>query len=992
MDIHHPPMRDAMAVALAAAGATPRPAAGGQAAVEALAQALGPTVADPFAAARALLPCVQAGVIDFSVLQAPLSDLAAWLPAAAWKVLQDHARALGREVAWVVLRAPAGAADVDLRGLQHPVPRVSIACRPDAVLRVYIPAGAPLPEAEPEVDEKAPVSPPPEKSWVIEVHEDGHEGPKHTLPGLIYDREHRDWLHADADAAARAHALQVAARSRTGEALFPSGDGKAGVPKRVWCRHLGLQWDTDQEALDAARAAAPPDERPRFAYKPYESAESISAHVDPGTEERYERTRQHGAIAWGTEENFWPVLASQCEGLQPGQTRRLGVDTGLHFMVARVTLKEKTLPDGRTLRRYVVKFYDSTDGTGRHRRLVVTRLDRLAAKARSLKRWGRAPEHSFDPGGAPLFRLYDLSPHPPVAPPADRVPARHKTSAQYLHFALSDGCADKVRTAVRAILALPKDEALKRLRARPADGYCGGLGVAAINGRTEALLAYMNAILEAPEDLLSTADKCSLLLDNDGWLQEAMARGHTGTVAAYIEAINRARAGVLHAADAMALLPPPLAGPAPLLHQLCRAGQCDAAIRGYLSILLASDCPDKSACCASMHGTPPKTAARAALDSGHPGAAAAMLQAVLTAAQPASLRLKWAAALGVTVEEVLQALAQQVGRAGVSAHVIEAAWRALQPQRRARTFRKGDAVVPAVDEGLRWRCRTRHLRFVKLQAPDAKDVSAPPMMVCEADGFIAGLQPMVASPPSRTLYLLPAGEVERDREHPRGWLADMMGRGTAAADLQAVEEHIARVASVPSKQLPLAAKHAWLKGRNGQESPLATALRARNAATAAAYARQVAARRAQLSPEVVRDLLKSPLPPAPGQAEGVPLLHARSGEKDCDALVYAFFKAVLSSDLPLQDKADVLAARHGGTTAAQAAMARHNPGFAAAMACAVLEMDNEHDRQALLQQLGLDLGALLRALQAPGPRQRMAQHAAWHARLAAVVAGAAGRG
>lgn len=695
--------------------------AGGPAAVASLAQAqraLADAVSgmNDLALPTLLCECVRDGTLDFGLLlkmdaSGHYAACVSELPPAAWRALDEVSRSQGRAVTRVVLPPPVAAGDLarvkqglgelqalgllnvqlpdgqaslDLSGARlNRDPRTGEPGPADVVLTlegdlghlqtVRTPTNVLARAADREHD-----GPTPRGIKVQLVDDKGLTHEQVTLANLDYSRRTPE-LEAEAlrqgagpqeaadVAQAMAMTLSLNMQARFGQAdrkdapltsLVAHGD-------LIVCRHLGAQWNDDREAYQESRQDGKAGER--FSMAKMTSVEAIAAHVDPATEEAARRM-WHGRMTQGlfSVTRFGQALATECEAMVPGQARRFAIGTVNHYMSVEVQVKERHI-DGRRRREYVVAFFDP-NRTALPQRRVVHDLADLANKP--LANWiGPAMEHAyFGPGPTRVGTLVRWGRSAPQAPVQDQLDEADRACGSYLHIVMRQNQAAQVTATVAQLLAAGRAEGEPRmsdLRGEAPD-FAPALHLAAGMNAPGAAAAYVQAILQAVPGDLTMAQAAQLL--------EARHRGRTALMAAALESRDSQAlwrmaqallaAGGLDSWNRMGLL---MAddddNPSPLLKRLADAhggavdaGQPTSQDKVYAVVRSVAQAQTLETS-HQMTLLDSEGAARQALDSGNPGAAAAMLCAVLETDLPAETKAMQLEAIGVSAEAVREALA-----------------------------------------------------------------------------------------------------------------------------------------------------------------------------------------------------------------------------------------------------------------------------------------------------------------------------------------------
>ncbi len=699
-----------------------------------------------------LCECVRDGTLDFGTLvrmdaSGHYAGLVAALGPAAWRALDQVARAQGQALTRVVLPPPVAGGDLSAvkRGLgELPALGHLHAQLPDGQAAFDL-AGARL-NRDPRTGEPGPVDvvltlegdlghlqwvrtptnvraraadrehdgPAPRGIKVQLVDDEGRTLEQVTLANLGYSRRTPE-LEAQAlrqgatpeeaadvaQAMAMTLSLNMQARfgqaDRKGEAL--TGLVSHGDP--IVCRHLGAQWNDDREAYHARRKDGKDSQAGgRFSMAEMTSVEAIAGHVDPATEEAA-RAMWHGRMTQGlfSVARFGQALAAECAAMAPGESRRFAVGTVNHYMAVEVQVKDKHI-DGRTRRDYVVSFYDPNRTALPERRVVHDLAD---LENKPLADWiGAAMEHAyFGPGPGRVGTLVRWGRSAPQVPVQDQVDEADRASGSHLHIVMRQDQAVQVAATVAQLLAAGRAEGAPRmahLRGEAPD-FAPALHLAAALNAPAAAAAYVQAITQAVPGDLSIAQAADLL--------EARHQGRTALMTAALApqgglALRPMVQALLadHGLDSWARMRLLMAddddNPSPLLKRLADAhgGAADAgqpASHDKVYALVRSVAEARTLEPAHQRALlDAEGAARQALDSGNPAAAAAMLCAVLETDLPAEVQAAQVAAIGVSAGEVREALARLPDGAGPwMQRLVEAA--GLAPLPSAPLLEDGDA-------------------------------------------------------------------------------------------------------------------------------------------------------------------------------------------------------------------------------------------------------------------------------------------------------------
>jgi hypothetical protein len=421
------------------------------------------------------------------------------------------------------------------------------------------------------------------------------------------------------------------------------------IDDNVLCRHCVLLW----HAVDDKRSPEADRDEPVLGH--LNGAEKISAAVNPEIEQQFFRIRLSGPDAVFPDRDFGGFLDKECaHNLGPNDVHRFVVATSTHAMALKVERME--VRHGSQARQVCeMTFNDANDLT----RDVVGRSSEARWSVRSLSELiapGRLPGYfPLEPRFAMVYQ---------TPPGAKRevlqcVSAQLRTSPGFMECALLAGTAQDVEKCAKA---MTDSKAWGRVNAL--EGACAA---AMILGRLGPLKSFVVGLMDAP---VASRDKAKFL---GNVLYVAILKGSAPAVHILLgELLKPACADELdidHLPEALGM------GPPPWVFDICAkvriAGQREAsmeihrrnqAMQLHLKAILESSVvpmPDKLGHCASADPKDPaNTAAREALKSGQPGAAAARICAVLESTGPhAPPKREALKALGVDLQQVFWAVA-----------------------------------------------------------------------------------------------------------------------------------------------------------------------------------------------------------------------------------------------------------------------------------------------------------------------------------------------
>lgn len=593
----------------------------------------------PHEVADRLLQCLKGEVLDFQQLDTEHAGLVAQLPPDAWSALQAHSTASGHSgISTLILPAPDSG---------NAMPR-----------RFSVRGWNSLPMLE-------------------------HLQLARTRPGMPESWE----PSLNAPAAASPSSSEKAAGSTQGAPTPPASSWNASFrasdlhslpphARMVESRHMALQWMDGRVSQLRTAQPAPPGQK----------AGGWPATAAPTAAIDFRSLTWAGPQALFEISQFGNMIAQEMEGMDVGEVRHFALLSPSHTYA----LELETRVRATGAREFIVNFY-CPDGMATHERVVVDAAARL--RHRPLNAWitESALRASFGIGDPRIGCLYRWHRQPANArqsagqgAPDIHVADEHRSSPAFLYWALMAGHADSVTASVGRTLALATalEPAVlyQRLAARPMQ--VAGLFSAMGEGRVNAVTRYADAILKAPADIVDSALRHVLLKADRRGLHavgHAMMEGQAATVACFTRAILESGTGALSREHRLDLLLAPCpygsaASPAPVLHRVCDRNllvvpdrdllhKQHQAIYRHLCEIVASDHlaeRDKVVLCAAVHRKnfyTRVTAAQAAMKAGNAGAAAAMVAAILEGSRKRKSAAVLLKHLGVTLEDVLLALA-----------------------------------------------------------------------------------------------------------------------------------------------------------------------------------------------------------------------------------------------------------------------------------------------------------------------------------------------
>lgn len=490
--------------------------------------------------------------------------------------------------------------------------------------------------------------------------------------------------------AARAAGLDMktfaSTRQLNGKAFFMAArpDGKSAsaspaVGAAIVCRHLCMAWLLLRAQVRAGKGTA---QAQRFSYASFASKEAIASQVSPSTDTDFDRLITMAPAAVVLADDFGQALAMQLEGMAVGESRLFGLLTADHAMTADLQRLQRD-HGGEQRDEFIVDVYDPND-TAEHVRASLGSLEEV--RDTTLWDWlATGSRRRYFVAGTPAI----LSMHlyatvkgsqvtRPASAPAQRaflVPQALATEPTYLYWSLLAGDAERVRASLAAMLARTQDTApalAERLGGAQGNGLSNGLHAAMYRDNAQAVRAYVAGVLAVPAERLPSGARQGLLRgarEGEPAVTQAALTGQLGVAQAWLQAIlSSALPGGERVLLALALN----SRESPLVQRICaqpltgdERAQAHREQFIYLHVrealaapsltalerktLLAAEAPASS----SAKG---RTAAQRALACRNPGAAGALVCAVLEAGLEAQQRDEALAAMGVTVDEVLQAL------------------------------------------------------------------------------------------------------------------------------------------------------------------------------------------------------------------------------------------------------------------------------------------------------------------------------------------------
>lgn len=660
---------------------------------------------DPESAARELLSCINGPEFNLADIDPALAEMVLALPPEAWEAFDRHAHDVGRVgIATVRLGAQLSAGDDIVQGLkQLPALKGLIVESPTrgpminfgalqgqnrqgqtiSLERVTFHGDAPR-----ELHFRVPVGVSVEATgqskpslWKSLVHYTDADGKDHgearPVHGQIHDRKATDFqlpnesnLH---DAQGRADEVRLNIKANfVGLADLDAAD-------MIVCRHLVAQWLDDRGQHEFA------PEGERFSYMNYKSETGITQHVPRSVETELERMVLQGSCAVSETDQFGAMVALRFNGMETGESRRFAVSTGAHLIGLELQVKEK-MHGGQMRREYVVKVYDPTR-TATHTVMSVVGDDLSSLGTKTLADWvgDDHVDEYFANRTHTVVRLYDWPPGPARKPGEVKDVSVHVsdetiTTPGFLHAALDDGHVALVQMFMEKLRLpatwLSRGELMTRLLAVAGLKSVPGLYFAAnSNSPPEVVEEYVKQVLAFPASTLDSAARLTLLqarVQGVSALSCAMENGRSDMALRMVRAVLADTSGLTRG-DRQKFLQSLTASGQPVMSTLCATRPSSpvtelqvlqyetmqAVMTEIVRSPALSDAEKESL--VSAYGGPhgrEECGAPLALQSGNPGAAAAMLLAVLEAAPTPALKTKLMAALGVTPAEVLPQLSQ----------------------------------------------------------------------------------------------------------------------------------------------------------------------------------------------------------------------------------------------------------------------------------------------------------------------------------------------
>jgi DNA-binding phage protein len=410
--------------------------------------------------------------------------------------------------------------------------------------------------------------------------------------------------------------------------------------------------------------------------KPYATEAGISGHVLPSVDSDLQRMVAQGSCALYTPDKFGAMAAEKFNGMQVGGSRLFAVSTGSHLLGLQLLVIANS--QGGVMQR-IVKLYDPTY-TAKLEVLPLVGDDLSPLRSKSLADFCVGKQDVLAYFGDGKYSVGSLF-HWPPGPAREQgnavqvsvhVSQEDLATAGFLYAALEDGHVELVRASLAALRAQGIGMDKSELAAKAGDPSMPGLYRAVSTGSPpDVVEEYVKQVLDFPPRLLSSASKFSLFrAEHRGKtvLHCSVELGRTDTVLPFVRAANALTRG-----ERYKLLLSPTSLGQPMLSELCaahhplphtedQAYQAEA-IHVYLKEIVNSQVlsdSEKEALVSANDGNPGSElpAAKLALNSGNPGAAAAMLLAILDCEASPALKTRLHIALGVTADEVLAGFAQ----------------------------------------------------------------------------------------------------------------------------------------------------------------------------------------------------------------------------------------------------------------------------------------------------------------------------------------------
>ncbi len=439
-------------------------------------------------------------------------------------------------------------------------------------------------------------------------------------------------------------------------------------------------------SLEPVHAPAPPSDQPSPQQRTavlalmahIQGAQPGGASMAPEAQQIERRLKARPAQRLFTAEAFGDALAAELETLAPGELRGYVLATDNHTIALSIQHTRRRA-GGRYPTAWRIHLHDPDRKPANRQRMVCEPQRLRGARWRSLHAWfktGCAPYFDTSPEIATL-RSWD-APATPVTPHLHGFDKAAALRPAFLRAVMLAGDASQVRAAIAQGLAqLPSESAalLDFLQGRNGDG--SALGLAMAQGRTDTVTAFVTAVGGARDEQLRQTSRHLLLRGAFGRLEGRTPALDAGTARrspegaiAYVRAVlalPRTAISDDHRADLAAARP---AEGVALLHTLCsRAASTSEGIAPEHEFLysvaraiaesVALTPRHKQALLAakvSKGWMSSQTATRAALDSGHVHAAAAMVCAVIESNGDFVTKKALVAGMGTPPGEVLRAL------------------------------------------------------------------------------------------------------------------------------------------------------------------------------------------------------------------------------------------------------------------------------------------------------------------------------------------------
>lgn len=645
----------------------------------------------PQDAALELLARIAGPDLRLSGLDPTLKSFVLAMPPEAWQALQRHAQAsggggitsvrLGAELSGerglvrglkelqtlkcILVSPPAGESGIDFGDLQGPegqdgavqLERVILQGDAPRGLWFKVPVGV-------SVEARGQSRPGLWRSLVYYTDSEGNMvGVPRPVHGQIHDNEAVDFRKpADTykdDPQIRANEVKLNLRVERADGDF------------IMCRRLAAQMLND---LMTGRPVS-------FAH--YATTSDIERHVLDSVDSDIDRMIAQGSCALYRPERFGEMMEKQYDGMRAGESRLFALTTGGH-MLALQLLVTGASHGGVMRRENVLKLYDPTF-TAKHEVITFVGEDLSPLRAKSLADFcvdKHDVDEYFSRGKYFMGSLYRWPPGP-ARKPDEILPVSIHASEEdiatggFLYAALEDGHAALVKKSMLAMKAQPWGIDKSELAAVGGDPPMPGLYRAVSTASPPEVVAeYVHQLLQFESRTVNSAEKLALLqAESRGQtvLHCALTSGHANMVQPFVGAVLAAP-NALTRGDRYKLLLSTAYSGQPMLSELCAARPSPSqaavqehqydAMHAYLKEIVnsqaLSDAEKESL--VSAYGGPAGQelpAAKLALNSGNPGAAAAMLLAILESSVPPALRTRLLEALGVKTDEVLSSLSQE---------------------------------------------------------------------------------------------------------------------------------------------------------------------------------------------------------------------------------------------------------------------------------------------------------------------------------------------